>query len=275
MRRLYNLTLNRFWLDELYDLAFVSPTTKLALLLDRFDREVLDRITGVPVPAPRIRLAGQTWQEQFITMQSAQAAAAEGVKGKAAIRWEESDERAALGEAPSAALGRLAEGGVSSHWIRRGLLRRAGGGLARGPVGMMSGASDWVEKQGIGRTESIVGNLIELAAGVSGWFEKRVIGSTENLFGKLTELAADISGWFEKQVVGRAENMFGSLTELAAAVSAGVENVVFQKGIEGGIPMAGQWLGRLLTRTEALLGHPLVVALIFLLSIIALLLGAL
>jgi len=259
MRRLYNLTLNRFYLDELYDLAVVRPATRLALLLDRFDQKVLEPITGVPVPAPRIRLPGQTWQEQFRAIQPAEAVAP---AAKATVRWEESDERAAFGEVPA---------GLA----KKGFLRRATGGLARGPVGMMSGASDWVEKQGIGRTESIVGNLIELAAGVSGWFEKRVIGSTENLFGKLTELAADISGWFEKQVVGRAENMFGSLTELAAAVSAGVENVVFQKGIEGGIPMAGQWLGRLLTRTEALLGHPLVVALIFLLSIIALLLGAL
>jgi hypothetical protein len=259
MRRLYNLTLNRFYLDELYDLAVVRSATRLALLLDRFDQKVLEPITGVPVPAPRMRLAGQTWQEQFRAMQPAEAVAP---TAKAAVRWEASDERAAFGVAPA---------GLA----KKGFLRRATEGLATGTVGKISGAAGWFEKQNIGRTESVFGSLIEFASSVSGWFEKRVIGSTENLFGKLTELAADISGWFEKQVVGRAENMFGSLTELAAAMSAGVENVVFQKGIEGGIPMAGEWLGRLLTRTEALLGHPLVVALIFLLSIIALLLGAL
>jgi len=219
MRRLYNLTLNRFWLDELYDLAIVSPTSKLALLLDRFDREMLDRTTGVPVPAPRIRGVGQTWQEQFMAMQTAASAEAE-----VATRWEESDERAALDEVPSTVLGRLAaRGSVTSNWIETTVLRRAAGGLAGGTVGMISGAS--------------------------GWFEKRVIGSAENLFGKLTELAAGIS--------------------------AGVENLVFQKGIQGGIPIAGQLLGRVLTRTEELLGHPLVIGLIFLFSIIALLVGAL
>ena len=250
MRRVYNLTLNRFWLDELYDVAIVSPMSKLALLLDRFDREVLDRTTGVPVPAPRIRVAGQTWQEQFMAMQSAQAAASAGTKRDAAIRWEESDERAALDEVPSTLLGRLAaRGSVTSNWIETTVLRRAAGGLAGGTVGMISGVSDR--------------------------FEKQVIGSTESLFGKLMDLAAGVSGWFEKQVIGRVENLFGSLTELAAAVSAGVENLVFQKGVQGGIPIAGQLLGRVLTRTEELLGHPLVIGLIFLFSIIALLVGAL
>ncbi|MCA1603581.1 MAG: hypothetical protein LC776_18710, partial [Acidobacteria bacterium] len=219
MRRLYSLTLNRFWLDELYEVAIVSPISKLALLLDRFDREVLDRTTGVPVPAPRIRVAGQTWQEQFMAMQSAQAAASEGAKREAAIRWEESDERAALGEVPSDVLGRLAGDAVTSNWMRRGLLRRAAGGLPSGTVGMMSGASSWFEKQGIGRTQSVFGNLIELVAGVSGWFEKRLIGRTENLFGNLIELVAGVSGWFEKRVIGRTENLFGRLTESAAGVS--------------------------------------------------------
>jgi len=185
-----------------------------------------------------------------MAMQSAQAAASAGTKRDAAIRWEESDERAALGEVPSDALGRLADrGSVTSNWIETTVLRRAAGGLAGGIVGMMSGVSDR--------------------------FEKQVIGSTESLFGKLMDLAAGVSGWFEKQVIGRVENLFGSLTELAAAVSAGVENLVFQKGVQGGIPIAGQLLGRVLTRTEELLGHPLVIGLIFLFSIIALLVGAL
>ncbi|MCA1573054.1 MAG: hypothetical protein LC770_00625 [Acidobacteria bacterium] len=69
--------------------------------------------------------------------------------------------------------------------------------------------------------------------------------------------------------------MFSSLTELAAAVSAGVENLVFQKGVQGGVPIVGHLLGRVLTRTEELLGHPLVIGLIFLFSIIALLAVAL
>jgi len=270
-RLLYNLTLNRFWLDEFYDAAIVSPTSKLALLLDRFDREVLERTTGVPVPAPRIRGVGQTWQEQFMAMQTAASAEAE-----VATRWEESDERAALDEVPSTLLGRLAaRGSVTSNWIETTVLRRAAGGLAGGTVGMISGVSDRFEKQVIGSTESLFGKLMDLAAGVSGWFEKRVIGRTENLFGRLTELAAGISGWFEKRVIGRVEDMSSSLTELAAAVSAGVEDLVFQKGVQGGIPIAGQLLGRVLTRTEELLGHPLVIGLIFLFSIIALLVGAL
>jgi NADH-quinone oxidoreductase subunit L len=250
MRRLYNLTLNRFWLDELYEAAFVSPIGKLALLLDRFDREVIDRTTGVPAPAPLIRVAGQTWQEQFIAMQSAQAAASEGAKHEVATRWEESDERAALAAAQAQVLGRVPAAGFV--------------------------ASRWVEQESVGGTENLFGRLMELAAGISGWFEQRVIGGvTENLFGRLTELAAGISGWFEQRVIGGVEDMFSRLTELAAAVSARVENLVFQKGVHGGVPAAGQLLGRVLTRTEDLLGNPLVIGLIFLFSIIALLVGAL
>ena len=183
-------------------------------------------------------------------MQLAQAAASAGANGKAATRWELSDERAALGEAPADVLGRLAvSAAVTSDWIERGLLRQTTGGLAGGTLGMMSGAS--------------------------GWFEKRVIGSTENLFGRLTQLASEISAWFEKHLVGRVEDMFSSLTKVTAAVSAGVENIVFQKGVQRGFPIAGHLLGRVLTRTEEILGHPLVIGLIFLFSIIALLVGAL
>jgi hypothetical protein len=222
---------------------------KLALLLDRFDRDVLDRTTGVPVPAPRIRVAGQTWQEQFMAMQLAQAAASEGAKPEAAIRWEESDERAALREVHPGVLGRLDGDVGSSSWPKEGLLRRA--------------------------TEGLVSGTVERVSGASGWFENRVIGRTENVFGRLTEAAADISGWFEKRVIGRVEEMFSSLTELAASVSASVENVVFQKGVQGGVPIIGHLLGRVLTRTEEVLGHPLVIGLIFLISIIALLVGAL
>ena len=180
-----------------------------------------------------------------MAMQTAASAEAE-----VATRWEESDERAALDEVPSTVLGRLAaRGSVTSNWIETTVLRRAAGGLAGGTVGMMSRVSDR--------------------------FEKQVIGSTESLFGKLMDLAAGVSGWFEKRVIGSAENLFGKLTELAAGISAGVETLVFQKGIQGGIPIAGQLLGRVLTRTEELLGHPLVIGLIFLFSIIALLVGAL
>lgn len=272
MQRLYNLTLNRFWLDEFYDVAIVTPVAKLARLLDRFDLEVIDRLTGgVPAPAPPIRAIGQTWQEQFLAMQSAEAAAPAGAP--AAARWEESDERAALAAAQAQVLGRVpAAGFVASRWM---VLRRVTGGLAGGQGDRMSRAFGWMEKEGIGGTENLFGRLLNLVSGLSEWFEKRIIGSTEKLFGRGTELVSAISGGFEKQVIGRVENLFGSVTELAAAISHGVESLVFQRGIQGGIPITGEWLGRVLTRTEDFLGHPLVIALIFFLSIIALLAGAL
>jgi len=115
--------------------------------------------------------------------------------------------------------------------------------------------------------------LGRVPAVASRWVEQESVGGTENLFGRLMELAAGISGWFEQRVIGGVEDMFSRLTELAAAVSARVENLVFQKGVHGGVPAAGQLLGRVLTRTEDLLGNPLVIGLIFLFSIIALLVG--
>ncbi|MBA2435990.1 MAG: NADH-quinone oxidoreductase subunit L [Chthoniobacterales bacterium] len=274
MQRLYNLTLNRFWLDEFYDVAVVAPATKLARLLDRFDLQVIDRLTGgVPAAAPRIRAIGQTWQEQFLAMQAAEAAAPAGAPGRAATRWEESDERAALAAAQAQVLGRVpAAGFVASRWMA---LRRITGGLAGGSGEVVSRASGWVEQEAVGGTENLFGRLLNLVSGASAWFERRVIGSTEKLFGRGTELASTISGWFEKRIIGRVEDLFGSVTELAAAISHGVESFVFQKGVQGGIPITGEWIGRVLTRTEDFLGHPLVIALIFFLSIIALLAGVL
>jgi NADH-quinone oxidoreductase subunit L len=245
MRRVYNLTLNRFWLDELYGAAIVSPIRRLGVLLDRFDREVLARTAGLPPPAPRIRAAGQTWQEQFMAMQSAEAAAPTG--RPSAVRWEESDEQAALAAAQAQMLGKVPGAGfVASRMI---VLRRLTEGVASGSSEMLSRSS--------------------------GRGEEEAVGGTENFFDRLLDLLSGASAWFEQRVIGRVEDLFGSVTEWAAAISHGVETLVFQKGVQGGVPVAGQLLGRFLTRTEELLGNPLVIGLIFLFSIIALLVGAL
>ena len=271
MQRLYNLTLNRFWLDEFYDIAIVAPVTKLARLLERVDL-VIDRLAGgAPAPTPPIRAAGQTWQEQFLAMQSVEAGAPAGAP--AAMRWEESDERAALAAAQAQALGRVPGGGFVA--ARLVALRRITGGLASGSGEVLARSSGWVGKEGVASTENLFGRVLNLISTASAWFETRVIGSTEKLVGRGAAVASAFSGGFEKQIIGRAENLAGALTELAAAFSAGLERLVFQKGVQGGIPVIGAWFGRLLTRTEDFLGHPLVIALIFFLSIIALLAGAL
>lgn len=48
---LYIASLQRFWLDQLTDLALIRPVRRLAQDLSYFDDQIIDRIMGVPAPA--------------------------------------------------------------------------------------------------------------------------------------------------------------------------------------------------------------------------------
>lgn len=41
---LYRLLLNKYYIDELYDLLFVEPLKRLGLILDWFDRTIIDGV---------------------------------------------------------------------------------------------------------------------------------------------------------------------------------------------------------------------------------------
>lgn len=41
---LYRLLLNKYYIDELYDLLFVEPLKRLGMILDWFDRTIIDGV---------------------------------------------------------------------------------------------------------------------------------------------------------------------------------------------------------------------------------------
>ncbi len=148
-RRLFNLALNRFWLDELYDWAFVRRARRLGEALDRFDTEVLDKIIGVPAPPSRVRAS----------VSVREAAAAEA----AAQRW----------EAPGA-LGALAKlAGGATGWVER-----EGVGRATGAIGWLTHALANVfisiEREVINGGEALVAKLTHVIAIASARVEQSV-----------------------------------------------------------------------------------------------------
>ena len=43
---MYTTLLNKYYVDEFYDLVFVEPTKKFGLMLDWFDRVVVDGVAS-------------------------------------------------------------------------------------------------------------------------------------------------------------------------------------------------------------------------------------
>jgi NADH-quinone oxidoreductase subunit L len=62
----YKTLLNKYYVDELYDLLFVEPTKKLGLLLDWFDRVVVDGIVRGVGQMAELGAAGSTWAEKHV-----------------------------------------------------------------------------------------------------------------------------------------------------------------------------------------------------------------
>ena len=62
----YYLLLNKYYVDELYDLLFVEPTKKLGLALDWFDRVVVDGIVRGVAQMAELGAAGSTWVEKHL-----------------------------------------------------------------------------------------------------------------------------------------------------------------------------------------------------------------
>jgi NADH-quinone oxidoreductase subunit L len=62
----YTTVLNKYYVDELYDLLWVEPTKKLGLLLDWFDRTVIDGLVRAVAQVTDLAAAGSTWAEKYV-----------------------------------------------------------------------------------------------------------------------------------------------------------------------------------------------------------------
>jgi NADH-quinone oxidoreductase subunit L len=62
----YRVLLNKYYVDELYDLLLVEPTKKLGLLLDWFDRTVIDGLVRAVAQLAELSAAGSTWMEKYV-----------------------------------------------------------------------------------------------------------------------------------------------------------------------------------------------------------------
>jgi NADH-quinone oxidoreductase subunit L len=245
MRGLYNLAVNRFWLDEFYELAVIRPTIRLGHLLDRIDTGVIDRATGLPTSPRRLHSAVATWEEQRLAGQASDAPATP------ATTWDEEE--------------------------REG--RPAGVGEARGVLGwltrMSADTSGWVEREGIGHASGLFGQLTRVSGNVTGWVERQGIGRVSGGVGWITAAIAGISASIERGIVDRAERVVVWLTETIAHLSERFEDRVFRSGVHVGVPQASHGVGRVLTRAEDFLGQPVVIGTIALIALIAVMVAAL
>ena len=63
---LYRMLLNKYYVDEIYDLIFVEPLKRLGHLLDWFDRTVIDGLVRGVGQLADWGSAGSTWVEKYI-----------------------------------------------------------------------------------------------------------------------------------------------------------------------------------------------------------------
>ena len=63
---MYRTLLNKYYVDELYDLLFVEPTKRLGMVLDWFDRTVIDGVVRGVGRLADWGAAGSTWIEKYI-----------------------------------------------------------------------------------------------------------------------------------------------------------------------------------------------------------------
>jgi NADH-quinone oxidoreductase subunit L len=62
----YRILLNKYYVDEAYDLVWVEPTKKLGLLFDWFDRTVIDGLVRAVAQLAELVAAGSTWTEKHV-----------------------------------------------------------------------------------------------------------------------------------------------------------------------------------------------------------------
>ncbi len=229
-RRLYGFATNRFWLDEVYDVAVVQPARRLGRLLDRIDSDVIDRALGTPGGPPTERAPVPAWAEQRLAMQAFGAAGLADALLPLDVAWREEERKE----------------------------KAAAAGDVGGAVGWAASGTGWVEREGIGRASGVVGWLTRASADAGGWIEREGIGRAGGALGWLAELLASVTAWVEQSVINRVEGLTGSLTHGIAVLAARLEQSVFHTGVHVGVPQASGRVGRFLNATEEMLDRPLV-----------------
>jgi NADH-quinone oxidoreductase subunit L len=58
--------LNKYYIDELYDLLFVEPLKRLGMILDWFDRTIIDGVVRGVGQLADWGASGSTWIEKYI-----------------------------------------------------------------------------------------------------------------------------------------------------------------------------------------------------------------
>jgi NADH-quinone oxidoreductase subunit L len=240
-RRLYWRALDRGLLDENYARAFVGPTAALGRTLRRFDRRVIDGVTGAAVPAAPVGSAAPApadidWEARFASVRRAHAAGF--------VTPAESPGR--LGWLPpvAAPIGRAA---VHPHGVGERVQAVTTAVSARAE-GRGTG-----EAGGVERTETAVAKFTET-------FERVVFqGSPERGAGFLTSAVARSVEAVERVVFQASlERVAALLTSAIARFTEAVEHAVFQSGVERGLHHAGSTAQRSLLAVERRLGQPLV-----------------
>jgi NADH-quinone oxidoreductase subunit L len=65
-RAVYTTLLNKYYVDELYDLIWVEPTKKLGRMFDWFDRTVIDGLVRAVAHMAELGASGSTWMEKYV-----------------------------------------------------------------------------------------------------------------------------------------------------------------------------------------------------------------
>ena len=83
--RLYHAALQHFWLEPATERWFVHPVQQMAADAERFDRQVVERIVGLPVPALGSLSSAAAWEEARLTATGGSGPDSREVGGL--IRW--------------------------------------------------------------------------------------------------------------------------------------------------------------------------------------------
>jgi len=233
MRWAYALVVNRFYLDEIYDAAFVQTAKRLGKLFDRFDSKVIDRIVGSPTGASHVSTALSTWEQRYL-------AAKGGAVGSAVIAspltgWSADEEKQGKADA-------IESPGVVG-WL----------------TGVSARTSGWAEKAVIEPASGVMGAATQFAATDAAWVEKNVVSRASGVAGWVTENAAFDTAWIEKNIIGKSSGIIGTLTDFLGGVSAWLEHHLFGEGVNVGIPYTSGVFARFMLKMEALLSKPAVI----------------
>jgi len=287
-RWLYNLSLGRFWLEDIYEVLVVKPCKALGHQLDRLDTGIIDRAVGAPAPAGKIRTAVSTWEDQYLGLEAVGAKQSLVESASPAHTQEEEDlhEDHVRASEPTGAVGHAIKvSAATTGWVEEKIISRE-----QGVVGWLtrvaSADAAWVEEKIVRQEAGVAGWLTKVAAADAAWLERKLVGEATGVMGKAMMSAADLAGGVEKHFIGaggssKADQSLGihggmvELNKIIAAMTASVEKAVFDEGVHKGAPILSGIFGSAMFQVEELLAKPAVTGAILVLSVVAAVMGVL